>query len=246
MRKVIHYCWFGTSKKSPKIDDCIKSWKKFCPDYEITEWNESNFDIHCCKYVEQAYDAKKWAFVSDYCRFWILYNLGGIYMDTDVELLKPIDDLPDTFVGFESESAVASGLIRGANAGDEICKMMLDSYNNDTFVLDNGELNFKTVCERETEILCGFGLIMNNKLQTIKDTVVFPSEYFNPNRYNDEKMEITENTYAIHHYLSSWKDPLDQKIMKYKVKYGRKKGICLFAITHPILTLKKIITRGKK
>ncbi|MBR0278262.1 MAG: hypothetical protein IJQ50_07375 [Clostridia bacterium] len=89
--KKIHYCWFGEEKHSKKIKKCIKSWKKHCPDYEIIEWNEKNFDIHCFKWVEQAYNNKKWAFVSDYVRLFVLYNYVGIYLDTDVEIIKPLD-----------------------------------------------------------------------------------------------------------------------------------------------------------
>ena len=114
MSKTIHYCWFGKNPKSKLILKCIDSWRKCCPDYEIKEWNEENFDINCCDYVREAYEAKKWAFVSDYCRFYVLYNYGGIYLDTDVELLKSLDVLSKNFVGFENQNRVNSGLIRGA------------------------------------------------------------------------------------------------------------------------------------
>ncbi len=197
--KIIHYCWFGQGEKSELIIHCIDSWKKYCPDYEIIEWNETNFDINCCKYVSQAYEHKKYAFVSDYCRFFVLYNYGGVYLDTDVELLKPISDLPDTFVGFEHFGFVASGLIRGANKGDKICKLMLESYNKDQFILPP-----TTVCIRETEILKNFGLIPNNKKQFIANTQVYPTEYFCPLNYVTKRMKITKNTYSIHWYGASW------------------------------------------
>ncbi|RGX78343.1 hypothetical protein DXA68_12330 [Bacteroides stercorirosoris] len=104
--KIIHYCWFGGKPLPPKAKKYIESWKKFCPDYEIKEWNESNFDVHCCRYVEEAYNAKKWAFVSDYARFLALYNEGGIYFDTDIEVLKPFDNLLGcgAFFGFGWET----------------------------------------------------------------------------------------------------------------------------------------------
>ena len=206
LRKIIHYCWFGKNPFPEIVEKCIESWKKFCPDYEIIEWNESNFDIHCCKYVEQAYEAKKWAFVSDYCRFFVLYNYGGIYLDTDVELLKSIDGLPDNFVGFENKSSVASGLIRGAEKGDSICNMMLQSYNDDLFVDNNGKLNLKTVCERETSIFEQYGLRLDGAKQVVLNTTVFPSEFFCPYNYITGKTNITENTYSIHHYSYSWKN----------------------------------------
>lgn len=204
--RTLHFCWFGGAAKPEIVLKCLESWRKFCPEYEIIEWSEDNFDIECCPYVKQAYENKKWAFVSDYCRFWVLYNYGGVYLDTDVELLKSIDDLPDTFVGFENESVCNSGLIRGANAGDEVCKSMLESYNNDTFIKDNGKLNLSTVCERETSILKSYGLIANGKKQIVNGTTVFPKDYFCPYDYETKKLFVTENTYSIHHYMASWTD----------------------------------------
>lgn len=244
MNKIIHYCWFGGAEKSDVILKCIESWRKFCPDYEIKEWNENNFDVKRCKYVEDAYNAKKWAFVSDYCRFFVLYEYGGIYLDTDVEILKPLDGLPDTFVGFERATMVASGLIRGAGKGDRICREMLDSYETDSFTDENGKPNLYTVCDRETEILKKHGLILNDEKQTVCGTTVFPTEYFNPKGGDYGKEIITDNTYTIHHYLASWKSPLDKKIMVYKVKYGVKKGKLLFTLRHPVLAAKKRLQRG--
>ena len=203
-KKIIHYCWFGNNPKSELIKKCMESWKKYCPDYEIKEWNETNFNIHCCKYVEEAYEMKKWAFVSDYCRFWVLFHYGGIYLDTDVEIIKNLDELPNTFVGYEEKTIVNSGLIRGAEINDEICKRMIDSYNNDNFIKEDGTLNLQTVCHRETNILKGYGLKCNNTLQIVGNTTVFPIEWFAPKNYYTEKIKITKNTYTIHHYLKSW------------------------------------------
>ena len=202
--KTIHYCWFGRNKKPKILKKCLASWKKFCPDYEIKEWNEDNFDVNCCAYVKEAYQSKKWAFVSDYCRFYILYNFGGIYLDTDVEIIKSINDLPNTFVGFESKTSVASGLIRGACKGDKICKMMLDSYEKDKFILEGGKLNTNTVCVRETNILKSLGLVLNNSKQQIGETTIFPSEYFCPQDMVTGKITISNNTYSIHRYQGSW------------------------------------------
>lgn len=204
MIRIIHYCWFGHGEKSDLIKKCIASWKKFCPDYTFYEWNESNFDVHCCEYVEQAYTAKKWAFVSDYCRFWALKKYGGIYLDTDVELLRPLDDLPDNFVGFESKQLVNSGLIRGASPNSSILDLMIKSYQSDTFVKADGSLNLQTVCERETQILIAKGLIQNNQKQVVEDTVVYPSSYFSPLDYNTNKTNILPETYSIHWYGGSW------------------------------------------
>lgn len=219
--KKIHYCWFGKNPLSELAKKCIDSWKKFCPNYDIIEWNENNFDVNCCRYVKEAYDAKKWAFVSDYCRFYVLYNHGGIYMDTDVELLKPLDDLPNNFIGFESMSVCASGLIRGAEKGDIVCEMMLKSYNEDSFVLDDGQFNLKTVCQRETAFFEEHGLKLDNTEQFILNTKIFPTEYFCPMNYVTKKLHITDKTYSIHHYAYTWgegKENLNSKI--YRLIYG--------------------------
>lgn len=178
MIKVIHYCWFGKNPKPDIVLKCIESWKNYCPDYTIVEWNESNFDVNCCNYVSEAYTAKKWAFVSDYCRFYVLYHQGGIYLDTDVELIKALDGLTDCFVGFESNERVASGLIRAAQKGDKICQLMLQSYENDCFLCSDGSYNLMTVCERETTILCKLGLKKDNTLQVISGTTIYPVDFF--------------------------------------------------------------------
>ena len=202
--KIIHYCWFGGNPLPKLVMQCIESWKKFCPDYEIIEWNETNFDVHCCRYIEEAYKAKKWAFVSDYARFWILYNYGGVYLDTDVELLKPLENLSNTFVGFENKETVSSGLIRAALKGDEICGLLLESYHNDCFDLGDGVFNVKTVGVRETAILEKFGLKRNGLLQVVCGTTIYPQDYFCPKSFTDESITLTDNTYSIHHYSSSW------------------------------------------
>ena len=204
MHKIIHYCWFGNNPKSELIEMCISSWQKYASNYEIKEWNESNFDVKICPYVEEAYKYKKWAFVSDYARFWILYNHGGIYVDTDVEFIKNIETLPDCFVGFENLTTCNSGLIRAANKGDIICEEMLKSYDKDHFINSDGTLNLQTVCERETKILKKYGLIQNGQRQFVQGTSIFPKEYFCPMDIYTNKVEITPNTYAIHHYAASW------------------------------------------
>ena len=216
--KKIHYCWFGGNPLSDIIQKCIASWKKECPDYEIIEWNETNFDVRCCQYIEEAYNNKKWAFVSDYARFKILYENGGIYVDTDVELIKGISNLPQSFVGFESNKLVNSGLIRGAEIGDTICRRMIESYHSDRFVLDDGSLNTKTVCERETEILQEYGLKLNGELQSVAETTVFPTEYFCPKDFLTEELNITEKTYSIHHYDASWYSEEDKYTLRLRKK----------------------------
>lgn len=152
--KKIHYIWFGRNPLPELALKCIESWKKYCPDYEIIEWNEDNFDISKNLYAKQAYEAKKWAFVSDYARVKILYKYGGIYLDTDMEILKNIDKLinSQSFTGFEDCKNIAFG-IYGSRPKSEILKMLLDSYDNDRFILDNQMLNTKTIVTRLTDIL---------------------------------------------------------------------------------------------
>lgn len=138
--KVLHYCWFGGAPKPKNIQNCIRSWKKYCPDYEIIEWNEQNFDVSQSLYTRQAYDARRWAFVADYARLKILYEQGGIYMDTDVELLRPLDDLLayPAFFGFQHNNEVATGLSFGAEARSPVVKALLDDYDSLPFLLPDG------------------------------------------------------------------------------------------------------------
>lgn len=145
--KIIHYCWFGNNKKPECILKCIESWKKFCPDYEIKEWNESNFDVNMFNYTKEAYEVKKWAFVSDVARLWIIYEYGGIYMDTDVEILNNIDYLlnNECFLFFQSERHIATGLGFGAVKNNKIIKAMLDDYNSKHFLIDTGKFD-TTAC----------------------------------------------------------------------------------------------------
>ena len=209
--KKIHYCWFGRNKKSKLIKKCIKSWKKHCPDFEIIEWNEDNFDVSSCRYIKEAYENKMWAFVSDYARHDILYKNGGIYLDTDVEILRPLDEelLSTEFLGFELPKAVNSGLIYGAESGSELCRKMLDSYNNDRFVLEDGKLNKYTVCQRMTAILAECGLVLNDTCQTVGNVKIYDTSYFNPiGIYKDGK--IQPNSYSVHHYNCSWHTPKER------------------------------------
>ncbi len=205
--KIIHYCWFGGNEKSNLIKKCIESWKKFCPDYQIMEWSEDNFDVNCCQYVQEAYAAKKWAFVSDYCRFFVLKQYGGIYLDTDVELLKPLDEFLDVpFMGFEDKSKLNPGLICGCEIDDEVCDELLKEYNQDVFLLQDGTFNLRTVCHRATDEFVKRGLVLNNTLQKIDGYMIYPTEYFNPYNMQTGKISVQEKTVSIHHYAGSWVD----------------------------------------
>ncbi len=213
--KVIHYCWFGGNPLPKSAQKCIASWRKHLPDYEIKEWNESNFDVNIIPYTAEAYKAKKYAFVSDYARFWILYKYGGLYFDTDVEVIKNMDDIiaKGPFMGCENEAkagatpallGVAPGLGLGVNPGLGLYKEILDDYEKSDFVKENGEYDLTTIVERTVGFLCKYGLKNISSVQYIAGVWVYPKEYFCPKDYFTGKLEITKNTYSIHWYDASW------------------------------------------
>jgi mannosyltransferase OCH1-like enzyme len=220
--KIIHYCWFGRNPLPKLAEKCIESWKKFLPDYEIKEWNEDNFDVNIIPYTKEAYQARKYAFVSDYARFWILYKYGGIYFDTDVEVIKPMDDIiaKGPFMGCENEASdtsVASvnpGLGLGVNPGLSLYNEILTMYESLRFINPNGSYNQKTVVLYTTELLCEHDLKNINQIQECVGVWIYPKEYFCPISVVDAKLRITSNTRTIHHYDQSWQSPIR--------KYGRK------------------------
>lgn len=192
---------------------CIASWKKYLPDYEIKEWNEDNFDVNMIPYTAEAYKAKKYAFVSDYARFWILYKYGGLYFDTDVEVIKPMDDIitAGSFMGFENSdktvTGVAPGLGLGAMPGLSIYKEIMDYYAGESFVNPDGTINLTTIVRRVTSLLCNHGLVLENRLQSVAGVNIYPYDFFCPIRVTDGKLCLTSNTVSIHHYASSWQSP---------------------------------------
>jgi len=211
--KIIHYCWFGGNPLPDYAVKYIESWKKFFPAYEIKEWNENNYNVHKIPYTSEAYDAKKYAFVSDYARFDILYEFGGIYFDVDVEVIKPFDKiLYDTgFIGTERCGAIASGLEIGCNAGLGIgcnanlgiVKEILEHYEKEHFLCNNGVhlYNLKTVVKHVTEILAKKGFdIKKHEIQRIADFTIYPPEYFAPENYTTFITNITDKSVSIHHY----------------------------------------------
>lgn len=214
--KVIHYCWFGRNPLPESELKCINSWKKFFPDYEIKEWNEDNFDVNIIPYTREAYEAKKYAFVSDYARFWVLYREGGLYFDTDVEVIKPMDDILEKggFMGVEVPAVdnsilpiINPGLGLGIDAGNALCAELLDSYKSFKFRKEDGTLNEKTVCSYTTELLIEHGLKATNSIQTIENINIYPKEYFNPLDDNTGILKITENTRSVHWYSKTWIKP---------------------------------------
>lgn len=220
--KKIHYCWFGGNDKPDDVKMCIRSWKKYLPDYEIIEWNEHNFDINQSnQYVKEAYANKKWAFVSDYVRLSALYEYGGVYFDTDVEVFKSFDALLENkcFLGFESKDYVASAVI-GCEPKHELISRFLNSYQNRSFVKQNGSFDLTTNVVILTELLYQYGFKPNGKLQTINDgIVVFPQYYFASNDLINIFGKYYKHIWAYHHCLASWYENSVRRIGK-KIKYG--------------------------
>lgn len=211
--KVIHYCWFGRHPLPDLAVKCISSWKKFFPEYEIKEWNEENFDLQSCEYCREACKEKKWAFVSDYARFKILYEYGGIYFDTDVEVVRNMDDIirKGPFIGRERIAGsfpVNAGLGIAAEKNMPILKEIIDDYERSHFIQS---AKMETVVERVTRILNKHGLSNTQKYEVIEGIQIYPSDYFCPYDYNIGELHQTNNTRSIHWYDASW---LDERMRK--------------------------------
>ncbi|MDO4497947.1 MAG: glycosyltransferase [Bacteroidales bacterium] len=209
--KVIHYCWFGGNPLPDKAKKCIESWRKYLPGYEIKEWNESNFDVHCCPFVHEAYMLKKWAFVSDYARFWIMYHHGGLYFDTDVELLRDFEPIVSAgpFMGCEPEwdvlgLRIAAGLGLGAYPKMKVYYDFLNIYEQMHLIQPSGTLKLPTVVDIVTEYFLKKGARQSSEVIRCEEILVYPPEYFCPMNYGSRQVNITSNTYSIHLYEGSW------------------------------------------
>lgn len=238
--KVIHYCWFGGKPLPILAEKCIASWKKYLPDYEIKRWDESNFDVNIIPYTKEAYDAKKYAFVSDFARFWILYNYGGIYFDTDVEVIQPMDDIiaAGPFMGCEKSLTfgVNPGLGIGTYNHNQIYKELLDLYSFIHFKKEEGRYDDNTIVQYTTNLLMNKGLQNKSEIQSINGIAIYPPEYFSPKSYQTGKISITKNTRTVHHFSGSWVEPtLKQKCYKFIFK------ILGFKTSQKIYKIKRII-----
>lgn len=231
--RIIHYCWFGRGPMPELALKCIESWHRFMPDYEYRLWNEDSFDVTRVPYVKEAYEARKFAFVTDCVRLYALYTEGGIYMDTDVEVLKPYDDLLELsgFTGYEGSKYLppVTGTM-ASEPGNAWVKEQLDSYQGAHFLLPDGSLDTTTNTVRITRIMKDGGFVPDGKKQVYKDMHIFPVEYFCPRQTTGEIL-ITENTYCDHHFLGSWDDTktnsairrlLGPKVMTSLIKLKRK------------------------
>ena len=205
--KIIHYFWFGRGQKPRSVQQCIESWKKFCPDFVIQEWNEDNYDVHKHPFMEKAYEEKKWAFVSDFARLDVLLQYGGIYLDTDVEVLKDLSPLCSYrgFFGFENPEMVNDGQGFGCEPGMPVFREMIECYDtDDAFEMVDGIKSYIESPKLRTRVLLKHGLVKDGSRQQVDGVEVFPSDYFCPLDYDTGRMNITENTYSIHHFDSSW------------------------------------------
>ena len=204
--KVIHYCWFGRGRIPDRYRIWMESWKKYCPGYEIVEWNEDNYDITKNDYMMQAYEARRWGFVPDYARLDILYQHGGIYLDTDVEVLQPLDDLlhQEAFAGFQEFVDVALGLGFGAVPKHPLLKEMRDEYVNLSFRYSDRTLNLVPSPYYQMQTLLRHGLARNGRFQCIAGMNIYPKIFFSPMNHHDRKIRSNRNSYLLHHYDGSW------------------------------------------
>jgi len=212
--RIVHYCWFGGKEMPSLVKKCINSWKKYLQGYEFRLWDERNFDVTINRYVEQAYKAKKYAFVADYVRLYALYHYGGIYLDTDVELLKPLDRFLShrAFTGCESEEYCVTGVM-GAEKHHPWIETLLEYYENREFIKSDGSYDLTPNTQIITKLTIEkYNWIPSNVYQELKDgLVIYPTDFFCPKDLRSRKLRITENTVAIHHFAASWL-PLRQKV----------------------------------
>ena len=216
--KVIHYCWFGRGELPKLAEKCIQSWKKYCPDYKIVCWNEDNFDISQNKYAREAYEAGKWAFVSDYVRLKVMYNEGGIYLDTDVELIKPLDPLIEEngYMGFDDRGIVSTGLGFACEKGNDLVAALLADYDDISFVLPDGTYDITPCPDRNAKVFERLGMDISNHNQLFMGIRMLPEDYLCPMKYYTGKKLITQNTYSIHYFCASWTSSTTKRTMLLK------------------------------
>lgn len=217
--KIIHYCWFGRGEKPELAKKCIASWEKFCPDFEIREWNEDNCDYLAMPFMAEAYAAKKYAFVSDVMRLIVLEKYGGVYFDTDVEVVRNISPLLNDggFIGFENDRFVNSGQVMAAVPHHSVIQAMIEEYKKLHFTNADGSVNAVGCPHLNTDVMERFGLVRNGKEQIVAGVHVYPADRFNPLDSTTGRLNKTENTYSIHWYSMSWLPKRTQM----KAKLGR-------------------------
>ena len=222
--KILHYCWFGGKPKPPLAEKCIRSWRKFCPDFEIREWNESNFDLEQVPaYVRQAYEAGRWAFVSDYVRLRALTEVGGVYLDTDVEIVRPLEPFlkHEAFAGFEHLERVQTGVL-ACRKGFPLFQEFLAYYDTAVFRRPDGSMDTTTNVEILTGICRKKGLVFNDAFQVVDGLAVYPREVFCPVDYDTMKLKKTRKTVTIHWFSGSWQTQEDLRILEEERRWKRR------------------------
>lgn len=228
--KTIHYCWFGQNPIPEWNLKCIESWKKYCPDFQIKRWDESNYSVDGVAYAAEAYQRRKWAFVTDYARLDIIYREGGIYLDTDVEVIRDLTPLlaHAAYAGMEfadgTRFSVATGLGFGGEAGNPVIGALREMYHTMHFLREDGSENTLTTPAWTTEYLQSIGFEQKNEMQNVGGMTVYPTEYFAPKDYQTGKLVLTQHTYSIHHYSGSWQSESERRAMEQRRKYTRLLG----------------------
>ncbi len=214
--KIIHYCWFGKTEIPNHLEKYMESWSKYCPDYQIIRWDESNYDISKNQYMKEAYESRKWGFVPDFARIDIVYQYGGIYLDTDVEIIKSFDELLNTssFFGYVDKQAVNLGHGFGAEKGNALLGAMKEYYKEKKFIQSDGSLDLRTCLEYQDPVLKEWGFYLDGTQEIIDDNVIYPREVFNPLGRLGINVLFTNNTHSIHHAEISWESEKNREIYK--------------------------------
>ncbi|MBR7179880.1 MAG: glycosyl transferase [Oscillospiraceae bacterium] len=258
--RIIHYCWFGRNPKPKLAEKCFNSWERFCPDYCIREWNEDNFDISSAPlYVQQAYAAQKWAFVADYVRLKVVYDHGGIYLDTDVELVKSFDSLLSysAFFGFEGINYINTGLGFGAVRHSPIVQELISDYAEIPFVMHDGSYDLTPCPTRNTPVFVRNGLLCDGTQQLLNgEILILPAEYLCPIDNATRILRKTQNTISIHHFDASWQSPAERRshddlarkrrhqLQKESIFYFPKKAMRTILGDHLYESIKRYLGRG--
>ncbi len=223
--RIIHYCWFGGKPLPPLAKKCLKSWKKYLPDYQIVRWDENSFDVNAHPFTKEALEAKKWAFITDYVRLFVLHEIGGVYMDTDVEVIKPIDEflVHSAFSSFESPFLIPTGLMSSSKHNSWI-STLLEYYDNKHFFDKDGNSELIANTNIITQISQEkFNLQITNSYQVLEgDVHIYPSDYFCPMNWETKRIEPTNISYALHHFAGSWIEGKEkEKYIKFRKRLGR-------------------------